>query len=276
MATMLAAATTAAKGPGNSAVLRVADRTTIPFARMVQEITDAHAIFIGELHESAEHHRIQLEVIRSLHASGVPLALGLEMFRAENQVGLDQWIDGSLDEHAFRRLYEGNWTLPWQLYRDIFLFARENRIPLVGLNVAEGVTRKVARSGFSSLTPEELRKLPPGISCSVDNTYEDFIRRSHGLPAHGGRSFRFFCEAQMLWDAAMAKHLAEYLARNPTRMAVVLAGSAHAWRRGIPAQLRQTAPSLRSTVVVPLLDHKITKDSVTTADADYVVLWPSS
>jgi uncharacterized iron-regulated protein len=110
----------------------------------------------------------------------------------------------------------------------------------------------------------------------VDETYREFIRRSHGLPAHGEQSFHFFCEAQMVWDTAMAKHLADYLARNPKRTAVVLAGSAHAWRRGIPAQLRQTAPNLRSTVVVPLLDHKITKDSVTAADADYVILWPSS
>jgi uncharacterized iron-regulated protein len=76
----------------------------------------------------------------------------------------------------------------------------------------------------------------------------------------------------MVWDTSMAKHLADYLAGNPKRTAVVLAGSAHAWRRGIPAQLLQTAPILRSTVVIPLTGDRIAYDAVTSADADYLVL----
>jgi uncharacterized iron-regulated protein len=68
----------------------------------------------------------------------------------------------------------------------------------------------------------------------------------------------------------MAKHLAGYLAKNRGRTAIVLTGSAHAWRRGIPAQLRQTAPDLLSKVVLPFIADKIKKDSITIADADYV------
>jgi len=253
-------------------VLRVADRSTITLAGMAAELAPARVVFIGELHHVAEHHRIQLDVIRALHRSGVPVALGLEMFRAGQQAVLDQWTAGRLDEQQFRRTYERNWTLPWELYRDIFLFARENRIPLVGLNVPDDLTRKVARSGFASLTDEELKRLPRGISCEVDDTYREFIRRSHGIPGHGGRSFQYFCEAQQVWDTVMARNIADRLLLEPDRTVVVLAGSGHAWRRGIPTRLRQLAPDIRSAVVMPLIDGKITRERVTADDADFVVL----
>jgi uncharacterized iron-regulated protein len=253
-------------------VLRVADRSTITLAGMAAELAPARAVFIGELHHVAEHHRIQLDVIRALHRSGVPVALGLEMFRSGQQEVLDQWTAGTLGEQQFRRTYERNWTLPWELYRDIFLFARENRIPLVGLNVPDDLTRKVARNGFASLTDEDLKRLPQGISCEVDDTYREFIRRSHGIPGHGGQSFQHFCEAQLVWDKVMALNIADRLRRDPGRTVVVLAGSGHAWRRGIPAQLRQLAPDVRSAVVMPLIDGKITPERVTADDADFVVL----
>jgi uncharacterized iron-regulated protein len=261
----------AARPGDDRAVLRVADRATIPFSVMVQETAEAKFLFIGELHGVEDHHRIQLAVIRALHEADVPLAVGLEMFRAEHQRELDRWVDGSLPIRDFRRFYEDNWTLPWPLYRDIFEYARDHRIPLAGLNVPGEITRKVARSGFSSLSPEDLKKLPAGISCSVDNAYMDFIRRAHGPHGLRGASFQYFCEAQMVWDRAMAKHLADFAAKDRARMVVVLAGSAHAWRRGIPNQLAQYVLSSPSRVIMPLLSGTFEDLDVTTDDADYVV-----
>ncbi len=257
--------------PGDRPVLRVADGKKFSFGDMVSGLAGSRVVFVGEVHNVPEHHRIELAVIRALHDAGVPLMIGLEMFRSENQQGLDRWIAGSLDEASFRKLYERNWTVPWPLYREIFLFAREEKIPLIGLNVDDQITEKVARSGFSSLTPQERAKLPAGISCTVDETYEDFIRRAHG-GRQTGKMFRHFCEAQMVWDSAMAHTLAAALERRPGRSAVVLAGSGHAWRRGIPTQLSQIMPDLRSTVVLPAIEDEMTAGTVTKADADFLVL----
>jgi uncharacterized iron-regulated protein len=253
------------------AVLRISDAKQISFGDMIVEIADSQVVFVGEVHSVAEHHRIELAVIRALHDAGSPLMVGLEMFRADSQDGLDRWVAGSLDEPSFRKLYERNWSEPWSLYRDILLFAREKRIPLIGLNVDEGVAGKVARSGFASLTPAERAKLPPGISCTVDETYEEFIRRAHGAIARKGRSFRHFCEAQMVWDSSMAYTLAAALVRTPGRTAVVLAGSGHAWRRGIPAQFRRIMPDVRTSVVLPVIGDAVISGTVTKDDADFVV-----
>jgi hypothetical protein len=84
---------------------------------------------------------------------------------------------------------------------------------MVGLNVPRSITRKVAQNGFESLTPEEIGKLPP-IVCRVDREYEEFLRRVLG--SHGSESgFRRFCEAQLVWDTAMAIYALEYLKSIP-------------------------------------------------------------
>lgn len=272
MMLLLAGLTAAAVRQASQTVLRVEDRKRISFASLLAELGGADVLFIGELHDAPDHHRMQLDVIRGLHEAGVSFALGLEMFRAEDQRTLDQWVAGDLALRNFQRFYYESWRFPWPLYDDILLYAREHGIPLIGLNVPSRITQKVAREGFSSLSSRDLQSLPPGISCDVDEAYLQFIRRSHALPGHGGKSFRFFCEAQLVWDKAMAKHLVDFRKRNPDLAVVVLAGGGHAWKRGIPSQVRQLAPELSFRVIMPLIDGKIEEQTVTTVDADYVLL----
>jgi uncharacterized iron-regulated protein len=129
----------------------------------------------------------------------------------------------------------------------------------------------VAQHGFSSLTPEEKKQLPPGISCSVDPAYMEFIRRAYAEHSHQDAKFMNFCEAQMVWDKSMAWHVMGYLKKNPDKKMVVLAGVGHAWKRGISEHL--TAEStLSCRVVLPAIPNEIDRQSVTPRDADYVLL----
>jgi uncharacterized iron-regulated protein len=256
---------------GGERILRVSDGKAVTFAAMIEDLRKAKVIFVGETHDSKRDHEFQLAIIKALRRSGVPPAIGLEMFRADSQGVLDQWVDESLDLEKFLKAYYDNWGLAWPLYRDIFLYSRENRIPLVGLNVPADITRKVSSEGFSSLTQEELRRLPPGISCNVDELYMDFIRRAYAAHQARGRSFVNFCEAQMVWDKAMAWHLTEFRNRNPDKMVVVLAGVGHSWKRGIPEHLGEEAkPDYR--VVLTETPGRIDRRTVFSEDADYILL----
>src|SRR5919198_4158442 len=192
----------------SSQVLRLSDWTVIGFDRMIAEIKGVNLVFVGEIHAREEHHEAQLRVIRSLHRAGVPLAIGLEMFTAECQPDLDLWVAGKIDEQVFLKKYDKNWGMPWPLYREIFLYARTNRIPLIGLNVPREIVQKVAQSGFASLTPEEKGKLPPAITCNVDSAYMAFIRKAYTEHFGTEKSLLHFCEAQMVWTKAMAWRLA--------------------------------------------------------------------
>ncbi|MCX7794322.1 MAG: ChaN family lipoprotein [Thermodesulfovibrionales bacterium] len=238
------------------------------FQNMVDDLTKADVVFIGESHGFEKHHETQLEIIKALHEKGIAIAIGLEMFTAQDQKILDRWVSGEIGEREFIEAFYRNWGIGWKYYKDIFLYARDNKIPMVGLNVPREITRKIAEKGFLSLTEKELSKLPPGISCEVDEKYMDLLIKIFQVKAHDRRSFQFFCEAQIAWDQSMAWYINEYMKRNPQRKVVVLTGSIHAWKYGIPRQLKRLA-DLKYRVILP--DLPSGSEKVTVDDADYII-----
>jgi uncharacterized iron-regulated protein len=256
---------------GEMRVFRVSDGKTVSFGQMIDDIKKAKLIFVGETHDNKLHHRLQLDVIRKLHDLKIPIAVGLEMFTAENQDVLDQWIRGELSEDNFIKAYYANWNFPWPLYGDIFLYAKDNKIPLIGLNIPPEISQKVARSGFSSLTKGELEKLPPEMGCAVDRKYMEFIRRAYAMHGHRDKQFLYFCEAQLLWDQSMAQNLLAFIGRNPDKMVVVLTGNGHAWKRGIPEQILMRSPKTAYRVLLPFISGYIDPSEITHEDTDYIL-----
>lgn len=236
----------------------------------VERLREGRIVLVGEQHTNAWHHHVQLEVIRALHRSGARPAIGLEMFRHENQADLDDWVAGRIDEPSFQQRYVENWNYDWSFYRSIFLYAREHAIPMVGLNVPREISRQVARHGFESLTAAQ-RGLLDDVTCDVSPEYREFIRRAHEAHAHGRMDFDHFCQAQLLWDTAMAVHALRYLEQNEQRTLVLLAGSGHARKMGIPTQLRQRAP-WPLVVVLPETPGVFEPGRLTADDADVLFL----
>ncbi|HET6490168.1 MAG TPA: ChaN family lipoprotein, partial [Syntrophales bacterium] len=230
-------------------------------------------IVVGETHDSQADHDLQLKIIRTLHEGGLTIAVGLEMFRAESQDLLEKWWRWGMSTEQFEVLYRENWGLPWPLYRDIFIYSRQKRIPLVGLNVPREIVSKAAREGYGSLTEAERKKLPPGITCTLDEAYRSYIRKTFAEHAQSsGRSFDHFCEAQMVWDTAMAIYALEYLDKNPGSRMVILTGSAHARKQAIPRQIATMRPDVTVSVILQAPDGKAGREKLTVEDADYLVL----
>ncbi len=250
-------------------ILRVKDKKTISWNEMTQEIKDKKIILIGEQHNVPKHHKYEMRIIEALYELHIPIAIGLEMFSANDQKVLDDWVGGNLSLNQFLPVYSKNWAEPWSLYRDIFLFAKDKKIPLIGLNVPIGIPEKVAREGFKALSQEEIRRLPPGIKCDVDETYMDFIKRVYS-GHQSGREFTNFCEAQMVWDNAMALHTIEYLEKKPNSNAILLMGMAHAWKRGVPRQIERLHSGYTIAVILPEVVREIERN--VTEDTDYLLL----
>ncbi len=257
--------------PGDD-VLRVRDGTVMAFDKVIGDAKKSEVVFVGEVHDFPEHHQLELKVIKTLHETDTPLVIGLEMFRADSQKALDSWVNGSLTLDRFLPVYYDNWRQDWTLYRKIFLYAREHRIPLIGLNIPDAIAETVAQKGFTALTANEKKQLPPEISCDVDPTYMDFIKKAYaGHLRTVDRKFLNFCEAQMVWDKSMAWHLVRYLEKHPGKKMVVLAGVGHAWKRGIPQQVSRFS-KFATTVILPVVPGQVEPDLVTVQDTDYVVL----
>jgi uncharacterized iron-regulated protein len=253
-------------------VFRLSDRKVIPYGQMVDDLRKAGIVFVGEMHDREVHHKWQLDIIRALRTAKTPIAVGFEMFTYESQKDLDNWVAGTIPDSDFIKTYYRNWNFPWPLYDDIFLYVRDNKIPSIALNVPPEITRKVSVSGFASLTEEERAKLPPETGCVVDEQYMKFIRRAHAMHGHSSKNFVYFCEAQLLWDQVMARTLVEYRKKNPGKTVVVITGNGHAWKRGIPEQVRSLSEMTSLRVVLPHIPGHIDPAAMSPADADYILL----
>jgi len=269
--TLLLVLTAGAVRPGGAVegVLRIADGQLIDLGQMLSESRSARYFFLAENHDDVGHHAAQLAIIKGLQQDGRTLAIGLEMFAVTSQGKLDQWVAGKLSLREFKELYARNWTLPWSLYEEILLYARDNRIPLIALNLPPGISRKVAQQGFAALTPEERRQLPAGITCKVGPAYMAFIRQAYANHALQDKAFAHFCEAQMLWNKNMGRQLDAFLAKNPRYTLVALVGIGHALKRGVPDELTREADRYR--VILPEFAG-LNRDNLTSQDADYLLL----
>ena len=236
----------------------------------VKTLASKHIVLVGEHHTNAKHHRRQLDVIDALHRAGLKVAVGMEMFRSDSQESLDRWVAGKLTENKFEKIYYENWNYDWSLYAPILRYARENRLPVLGLNVSRRITSQVARDGFKSLTKEQRGQLKD-ITCRVDEAYMAFIRRAYGAHAHGNLNFEYFCESQLVWDNIMAVNTLNFLQKHPDHVVVIIAGSGHAWKGGIPTQLRNRSFSAY-TVILPEVPGVIEKQMLSIRDADYIFL----
>jgi uncharacterized iron-regulated protein len=249
-------------------IFRLRDTTTMSTAQLVASLKGARVIFFGENHDRAEDHVAQRTIMQALQETGVPMAVGMEMFRRDAQPQLDRWVAGTLDMKGLRGLYDGNWDAAlFEQYRDILLYARQERIPLIGLNIASQIVAQVGRGGFASLSAEQRRQLGVN-SCDVSPRYADVLHRLTGRPL-GSPDFANFCEAQIVWDAAMARTIADFLRAKPDHVVLVFCGNFHAWRHGIPGRLAAIT-DVPMKIILPSGDDSFQRYDILREDADYI------
>ena len=242
--------------------------TVDPYGRpdLFAELAKRPVVLLGENHPDAEHHRWQLHTMAALHALAPRLVLGFEMFPRRVQPALDAWVRGELDEAAF--LEQAEWSTVWgydpELYLPLFRFARQNRIPMVALNVERALVTRVGDEGWAAI-PEEARE---GVSdpAPVTAAYREVLAEVYAAKlAHGvvpgdeadddgaedaaetkpdleaimaDEDFKRFVEAQVTWDRAMAEALAEARRSMPDALVVGVIGQGHLrYGHGVPHQL---------------------------------------
>jgi uncharacterized iron-regulated protein len=216
---------------------------------LARRLAGTRLLLVGEEHTNAAFHGVQLRVLQALVKSGRRVLIGLEMYPYTEQRFLDQWHDGLLTEEGFLRLsrWYDNWGYNWQYYRDIFMLARDHRVPMYAVNTPREVVAAVRKKGLANLTPEEAAHIPREID--VDDadhmtffrtTFEDEQGPVHGA-GMGEDMWKNMLSAQCTWDATMGYNAVQALkqANDPKAIMVVLVGSGHvAYGLGIERQAR--------------------------------------
>lgn len=236
----------------------VALTNALDFTTITGMLADKKVVYVGETHNRNEDHILQLRVIRALHAQNPELAIGMEMFNHANQQALDDYINGAIDEKQFLKQshYFETWRFDYRFYRDILNFARKHQIPLVALNLEKDIVSRVSKEGgMKALAGEEKEGIPGDRDLSLPG-YRDRISQAFSMHgAHGGgeqkSDINNFLQAQALWDETMAESVVRYLAKNPQKRLVVVAGMGHTDKENaIPPRVARRLPNVKQAVVL--------------------------
>lgn len=211
----------------------------------LQQLAKADAVYLGETHDSAKDHQNQLEIIEQLYRRNKNIAIALEMFQRPYQGVIDDYLAGKISEQQLlaKSEYEQRWGFPWEYYAPIVRFAKAKKLPILALNTPTEVTRKVAKNGLTSISPEERKYIPPSPEIRTDNAeYRQLLLKifqQHQADASGNSpSFERFFLAQVLWDETMAEGIAKFLAKKPSYQVIVLVGQGHiVYNYGIPSRV---------------------------------------
>lgn len=249
----------------------------ITAAEMARRLTDARVLFIGEQHTDANFHEVQLRAIQALHAAGRKVIIALEMFPWTQPPALDRWRLGKLSEQQFldqSEWYE-TWSHHWGYYRDVFEFARDRRLPLIGVNAPRDVIRTIRSKGFEALPAAERARFPS----TIDLTNEEHRRlfRAYFDPGDDLHSkmppeqLEGLYRAQVAWDAAMGWNAGLALPKpdDSKAIVVVLIGAGHvAYGLGAERQLR-SGFSGRTASLIPVMVRDAKREPVKSVNAAY-------
>lgn len=208
---------------------------------LVAKLAAARVVLIGESHDNAGDHAVQLELLEAVSAKK-PTGLGMEMFQRPFQPALDLFVSGEIDEAEMleQTEWEKRWGFEVDLYRPLWNHAQDNGLPIIALNARRELTKRIAKVGVDGLSPSERESLPE--LDLTDDRYRAWLGEvfaSHGARMESAKLEQFYA-AQVTWDETMADTAARWSQTHPDSTLVVAVGRGHVERDwGIPSRLRR-------------------------------------
>lgn len=240
---------------------------------LLQRFNNSRLILVAEEHTNMDHHRVQLRVLELLQNTKRRLVIGLEMIPRSDQSILDAWSAGSLRESEFVDQIDwyGGWGYDWDYYRELFLFAQFNGVPMVALHVSRELVAEIRTAGLAAVRLKRNAELPPDVappSADYRILIKNFFETDD--PVHGAlppEQFDELLETQSIWDAVMAFTAANTLAAFPEHTLVILAGTGHvAYALGIARQIEPWFEGPVTTIVPVAVDEAGTKVQASLGD----------
>jgi uncharacterized iron-regulated protein len=211
---------------------------------LVEELSGAHFVLLGERHDNPHHHRHQAALVRALAGRGRRPALALEMLEEEQQPQVDASLaaaPGDADALARAVDWQRSGWAAFELYRPILAAALEAGLPVVAANLSRARARQLVKEGAGALAPAERARLgldaPLPADLGAEMSQELRESHCHQLPES---LLPGMVLAQRARDARMAHRLVE---TDAGEGAILITGAGHARvDRGVPHHLSRLAP----------------------------------
>lgn len=245
------------------------------FTTMMKDAAKADLTFFGELHDNSIAHWLELQVMKDLFAQRGSVTLGMEMFEADNQIILDEYLSGLIDEKLL--LSEAKvWDNYKNDYKPLVEFAKENKQRVIATNVPRRYANIVYKKGIDQLNtiaPEAknwIATLPITINLTLPG-YKSMIDQmgGHGAPGSADNMAR----SQAVKDATMA----HFILKNKIFPFLHVNGSYHSQNfEGIVWYIKKADAKMKIITLQVVEQKDINQlEDANKGLADYVIAIPS-
>ena len=261
-------------------------RTGDPMAwgDLVARAADADIVVLGEIHNDAAGHAVQLALLQAVLAEPGRTALALEMLERDEQALVQDYVEGIIDAEQFATLTfstrwggaEGTWA-GW--YQPMVDATKDAGGTIVAANAPRRYVRLARTGGYEALDaigpprdalfdrPDEL---PEG---EYRRRFAEAMGVTHDDDMSGdGEEDAPWLEAmfrsQMVWDVTMAESVADARESGADRVLLMI-GQFHAdFEGGTVAHLRERRPNDEILVVSlqPVVADALREDDAGRAD----------
>lgn len=247
----------------------------VKWNKMIKELPEADVVFFGELHNDPIAHWLELRVMKELSAAKKEkFVAGAEMFETDQQLILDEYLDGLVDDTRFE---EGTrlWKNYKTDYKPLLSLAKDSGIHFVATNIPRRYANLVSKGGFEVL--EELEKDAKALIAPIPVKYDPEVpayKKMMEMTAGHGMANDNFPKAQAMKDATMAHFILKNLPDGYTFLH--FNGAYHSdFHDGIIWYLRQSGKKLDIITISTVLQEDLDKLEVENeGKADFIIVIP--
>lgn len=253
-----------------------AEGKEISYKEMMKILEKQDVVFIGETHNCPIAHWLEYEIVKDLYKKHKDkLTIGAEMFEADNQLILDEFLGKLITSERFEteaRLWP-NYSTD---YSNIVWVARDHQLPLIATNVPRRYANMVKNGGFEALdklSPEARKYIAPlPVKYESDGSADEAFGLMM-LTAGKQSNPENLAKAQAIKDATMAW----FIAQNLKSKFVHLNGNFHSdFKKGIIPYLNDYRPGLKIANICSVRQDEIDQlDEENEGRADFYICVPT-
>lgn len=178
----------------------------VKYEKMIKDLVKADIVFFGELHTDPIAHWMQYEITVDLFkVKKHDLIIGSEMFEADNQLLVDEYLAGTYADKKFEAEAK-IWNNYKTDYKPVMNFAKDSSLQYIATNIPRRYASVVHKNGFeglNELSDEAKTFISPDLQELYDKDvtcYANMLK----MEGMGGRVNENFPMAQAAKDATMA------------------------------------------------------------------------
>jgi len=242
----------------------------ISYEKMLKSVKAADIVMFGELHNNAISHWMEFQLAKDLvKEKGDKLVLGAEMYEADGQLLIDEYLSG-LVKYKYFKAQARLWPNDPTDYSPLLKLAKKNNIPFIATNVPRRYAAAVNGGGFEILEEfsDEAKKYMAPLPITYDEELECYSSMQKMMGDHGAN----IAKAQGLKDATMAYFIMKNWEKGKTFLH--FNGSYHSDNyQGIVWYLKKMNPKLKIVTITTAEQEELNNiDEETAKVADFILI----